>query len=90
MRPHAAVTIADVRALSDDLTAALRRCGAHNAADTLENAVAAVGLDPPEALLELRSALVRTRSEWEGIDDVALIERSRATLAAAKRLALEL
>jgi hypothetical protein len=46
-------------------------------------------LDPPEALLDLRSALVMSRPAWPSIDPALAAEAARA-LSAAKRLAIEL
>jgi hypothetical protein len=46
-------------------------------------------LDPPEALLDLRSALVMSRPAWPSIDPALASEAARA-LSGAKRLAIEL
>jgi hypothetical protein len=46
-------------------------------------------LDPPEALLDLRSALVMSRPAWPSIDPALAAEAARA-LSGAKRLAIEL
>ena len=46
-------------------------------------------LDPPEALLDLRSALVMSRPAWPSIDPGLAAEAARA-LTGAKRLAIDL
>ncbi|MBA2338246.1 MAG: hypothetical protein H0V96_10900 [Acidimicrobiia bacterium] len=47
------------------------------------------GLDPAEALLDLRSALVMSRSVWSALDPALAADAARV-LAGAKRLAIEL
>jgi hypothetical protein len=46
-------------------------------------------LDPPEALLDLRSALVMSRPAWSSVDPGLAAEAARV-LSGAKRLAIDL
>ena len=90
MGSNADVTLDDVRSLVADLATAMYGYGAVSAGDILRE----VNDHPHEAaqeeLLELRSALVRTRAEWELVEDPELLTEARRVLAAAKRLAIEL
>ncbi len=54
-----------------------------SAADSLD------GLDPAEALLDLRSALVMSRPAWSTFEPALAADAAR-TMAGAKRLAIEL
>ena len=56
----------------------------------LMSAADSVGeLDPPEALLDLRSALVMSRSAWPSLDPDLAADVARV-LVGAKRLAIDL
>ena len=90
MRSEAAVTLDDMREVVADLAGAMRTQGASSAAGILDEAATSAHDGPPDELLELRSALVRTRAEWEVVGDVALLTHARQVLAAAKRLAIAL
>ena len=84
------VTLEDVRQLGADLVPQRESQGARNAAGVLGDALVAAPDAPPEELLELRSALVRTRAEWELVEDADLLVHARSVLQAAKRLAIAL
>lgn len=86
---ESAISVADVTAVASALSDALAAAGATHSADVLAVAAATEG-DDRSRLLELRSALVVTRSDWEGQIDVELRNEAVAALKAAKRLAIEL
>jgi len=83
------ITVDDVRRLASAVASALRANGRPAEASVLHDAVSAVVTDA-ESLLVLRSALVATRTSWEALPDVALVANAKGTLAAAKRLAIDL
>lgn len=83
------ITVDDVRSAASELAAALDASGATAAAGVLADALRIQSVGRPEELMELRSALVRTRAEWEDLHDVDLVAHARMVLAAAKRLAIE-
>ncbi|CAN5417871.1 hypothetical protein BH24ACT7_BH24ACT7_20880 [soil metagenome] len=89
------VTLAEVaataRRVADAINADLSRHDEWLAmAAGLTSAVESVAeLDPPEALLDLRSALVMSRPAWTAIDPGLAADAARV-LAGAKRLVIEL
>lgn len=74
--------------LAERLATALRTVDPA-AASRLEAAVLVGGADA-QRLLELRSAMVSTRNAWEHVGDAELVASARRTVAAAKRLAIDL
>jgi len=77
-----------LRSVCDALAVDLRRRGHVAGADRLEDARSET-LPPPEELLVLRSALIRTRSEWERPADAPLAEEARTVLREAKHQAID-
>jgi hypothetical protein len=79
------LTTASLRDLVVELARELHTEARISAAERLA-AAAAEPVSPPEDLLVLREALVRTRPDWEQLDAVWRMRTARA-LNAAKRLA---
>lgn len=83
------ITLDDVQRLALRLATTLDEQGSARAATVLRLAAATQGSDH-ERLLEMRSALVVTRNDWESAVNSALRADALRTLRAAKRLAIEM
>jgi len=82
------ITVGELRDIAASVAAAIDPGGESAAARMLVEASRAA--DDPEGLLEVRSALIETRSVWERVVDGELRAKAHRALAAAKRLAIEL
>lgn len=82
------LTLEDLCAAAMRLSSALEAAGDEAAGAILRGAVEAPA-EPAELLLLVRSALVRTRPQWEALDG-SLVAEARAAVAAGKRLAIEM
>lgn len=83
------ITVDDVRRLAEDLASALDAASDRGSAAALRRA-AETAADDPEGLLQLRSAIVATRSGWERAAPEELRRTASRMLSAAKRLAIAL